>query len=319
MIKIIDRTLSCIDEFSPSKEQLTEFASFLFYCDADCIEMSPKIYSILGELPSFGSYILRVESPLQADEYPCFDKYVCKRQADDKRHVYAELFVNDTRDSNLIMHHQNDKIIRITGLADLFRQSVDSRMEYLRNFIPKNAEFCPENSLGCAVAAAVEWIGKKMGNTIITSFGGIGGYAPFEEVLIAMRHLYRRHPQTNYEFLPQIQHIFSQITGFEQGIYKPITGEGIFTVESGIHVDGILKHPKCYEPFPPETVGTRRCFTLGKFSGRSSVEHKLSEMGIRLSEEDLLLITARVKALSSELNRPLNDSEILNLVSNIKH
>lgn len=318
MIRIVDRTLSCIDEFSPSKQQLNELITLLFYCDADCLEMSQKVYERLGSLPDFGSYVLRVNTPEEADEYKMFDTFVCERNSDCNRHVYAELFVNDARDSNLIMHHQNDKMVRITGLGDLFRQSIESRMEYLKNFISKNTEYCPENSYGCAVAAAVEWVGHGMGNSIVTSFGGIGSYAPFEEVLISMRQLFRRHPQTNYEFLPQIQNIFSEITGYECSVYKPVTGDGIFTVESGIHIDGILKHPKCYEPFPPESVGTHRKFTCGKFSGRSAVGYKISELGISLTEKELLVVTERVKALSAELNRSLCDEEIAEISEQVK-
>lgn len=33
--------------------------------------------------------------------------------------------------------------------------------------------------------------------------------------------------------------------------WKAIVGENVFTHESGIHADGILKNPQTYEPFPP--------------------------------------------------------------------
>ncbi|MFZ3090609.1 MAG: hypothetical protein WA240_08310 [Nitrospirota bacterium] len=39
---------------------------------------------------------------------------------------------------------------------------------------------------------------------------------------------------------------------------KPIVGSGVFTYESGIHADGVIKYPPCYEPFPPEDVGAKR-------------------------------------------------------------
>lgn len=317
MIRICDRTLSSIDDFSPTKGQLTALITRLFQCDADCVEISPKMFDILGNLPQFGSYLLRLERPEDADRYPMFDKFICERSSDDMRHVYAEIHVNDTRDSSLIMRHQHDKILRLSGLDGLMRQNVATSLETLKNFLPKNTEFCPGNSLDSAVAAAMEWINAGCGNTLVTAFGGIGGAAPFEEILLALRHTFRRHPLTNYEFLPTLRDIMTEITGKEYGVCTPVTGQGIFTVESGIHIGGILKHPKCYEPFPPETVGGKRVFIYGKFSGSGAVRHELLEMGITVSHAQLERITKKVKDFSVMTNRPVTDDELLGIAKSV--
>ncbi len=306
-----------MDLFSPKREQLIELVTLLFHCDADTLEISPKMLSILGDLPPFGSYVLRVTDPSQADLYPIFDKYICERQSDERRHVYAELIINDVGDTNLLLRHQHDKLIRISGLDDLIRRKVDTSLAFLKGFLPHNTEFSPGNSLSCAVAATMEWIGAECGNTVVTSFGGLGEYAPFEETLLALRQIYRRHPQTEYEFLPRISVIMQEITGAAYNVYKPVIGEGIFTVESGIHIGGILKHPKCYELYPPEMVGRRRIFTYGKFSGRVAIQHKLKEMNIAVSETQLEMITKRVKDLSSKINRLISEEELCLLAQSV--
>jgi homocitrate synthase NifV len=310
-IKISDRTLSCMDGYAPTKAQLKELITLLFHCDADVLELTPKMLSLLGELPPFGSYVLRIDEPSEADKYPMIDQFVCKRFSDEARHVYAEISLNDVGDTNLLLRHQHDRMLRISGLDDLLRSDVGRSLDLLKGFLPKNAEFRPGNSLHCGVALAVEWLDGKCGNTIVTSFRGLDGGAPFEEVLIALRHLFRRHPQTDYESLPRINEIICEITGMKTDTNKPVIGEGIFTVESGIHIGGILKHPKCYELYPPESVGRKRIFVYGKYSGRGSIRHKLVEMGIKPSEIELADITQNVKALAAQMNRSITEEELL--------
>lgn len=313
-IRIVDRTLSCLDSYSPTREQLLELISLFMLGDADCLELSVRAFRILGELPCYGSFVLRISSPEEAVKYPMFDKFVCPRTADETHFVYAELPMNDVSDQTLITRHQNDRMIRIAGLDTLFRQKVVTSLSYLKAFLPKNNEFAPGNSCGCAVAAAMEWINAGCGNTIVTSFSGVGDQAPFEEVLIASRHIFRRHPQTNYEYLPRMREIMEEILGREFARNKPVIGTGIFTVESGIHIGGILKHPKCYELYPPETVGQERTFSYGKFSGRVSIRHKLKEMGYEVTEEELNRITDVIKAVSTEKIRPVTENELIDLI-----
>jgi homocitrate synthase NifV len=313
-VKIVDRTLSCLDEYSPTRAQLLELISLFMLGDADCLELSVRAFRTLGELPRYGSFVLRIDSPDETAEYPMFDKFVCPKTADEAHFVYAELPLNDVSDQSLITRHQNDRMIRIAGLDTLFRQKVETSLTYLKTFLPKNNEFAPGNSCGCAVAAAMEWINAGCGNTIVTSFGGVGDLAPFEEVLIASRHVFRRHPQTNYEYLPRMREIMEEILGRRFALNKPVIGTGIFTVESGIHIGGILKHPKCYELYPPETVGQERTFRYGKFSGRASIRHRLKELGVEVTDEDLNRITGIIKQVSAEKIRPVTEDELEDLI-----
>lgn len=48
--------------YSPTKEQLIQLIKMLFECDADCMEISEKMYSIAAPLPDWGEYILRLET-----------------------------------------------------------------------------------------------------------------------------------------------------------------------------------------------------------------------------------------------------------------
>ncbi len=96
---------------------------------------------------------------------------------------------------------------------------------------------------------------------------------------------------------------------------SPVVGEDIFTCESGIHVDGIIKNPSNYEPFVPAEVSMLRKFLIGKKTGRSALRYKLRSLGINKEDhlpEELLM---KVKNESSRLKTSFSDEELLRCAS----
>ena len=74
---------------------------------------------------------------------------------------------------------------------------------------------------------------------------------------------------------------------------KSIVGEAVFTHESGIHIDGLLKNASTYESFDPSELGRQRRTVLGKHSGSQAVRQAYGAMGVVLNDEAL---TRRVLA-----------------------
>ncbi len=64
--------------------------------------------------------------------------------------------------------------------------------------------------------------------------------------------------------------------------WKAVVGERVFAVESGLHADGVLKHPGNYEGFDPADVGLTRQIVLGKHSGTHGLQYRLAALGIKL-------------------------------------
>gem|GEM_PF-6483685 len=79
MIRLTDITLSCLDVYDPTGEQLSQLCGLLLNIGADYTELSVKAFRKMGALPPGGRYILRCESIMQAREYPQFGTYVCHR------------------------------------------------------------------------------------------------------------------------------------------------------------------------------------------------------------------------------------------------
>ncbi len=61
--------------------------------------------------------------------------------------------------------------------------------------------------------------------------------------------------------------------------HAPVVGEAIWRVASGLHVDGLGKDPRTYEPFDPCLVGAGRELLLGAQSGRGAVRQVLRARG----------------------------------------
>jgi homocitrate synthase NifV len=206
----------------------------------------------------------------------------------------------------------HDKADLFLFLNFLIKMEVDSielseKMRSLLSPLPEYAYTKSNNAKACTTALAVEL--AMSGKEVATAFCGICGFAPTEEVIMALRLKGFRKPNKTYPFLPEMANLFSKITGEKIRSDKPIIGERIFYVESGVHVDGILKHSECYEPFAPEIVGLKRKIVLGKKSGTASIRAKLLELNIECGDEGVPIILERVKAKALENNGEVSDAE----------
>lgn len=77
--------------------------------------------------------------------------------------------------------------------------------------------------------------------------------------------------------------------------HAPVVGEAIWRAASGLHVDGLVKDPRTYEPFDPALVGAGRELLLGRQSGRGAVLRLAALHGTRLDGPAIerMLLTLR--------------------------
>ncbi len=157
------------------------------------------------------------------------------------------------------------------------------------------------NDLGLAVANTLACIDEGV-NVVQCTVNGIGeraGNACFEEVATAL-HLhadqYGRSAKIDTTKLVGLSHLVAELTGVRMAPNKPISGRTIFATEAGIHQDGLLKNIDTYLPFRPELVGAKGVeFVLGRHSGRRAVAHRLEELGLPASDEQVLRVLEAIK------------------------
>jgi homocitrate synthase NifV len=294
--------------------------------DPGAIELSEKIYRLLSPLPEYPSYTLRIENFADAKKYPQIKEFICRNvpasaPIDAREKIRAEISLDNTlrASSETISRYAGYANVRIQGLDYLMCDDYMRAFEYLKKTFNSGGnsgriEFCPRNHFNCATALAAEWIASGVGTNVVTSFGGIGGFAPTEEVIMFLRENRLRNEDKTYSFFPEMARLFHKLTKKNVNLNKPIIGSRIFCVESGIHVDGILKQPKSYEPFEPEIVGQKRKFVLGKHSGTASIRVKLSEFDIKCEHEHIPFILEQIKTKAAEKNGEVTDMEFIKLL-----
>ncbi len=167
------------------------------------------------------------------------------------------------------------------------------------------------NDLGLATANSVKAIieGASGVHVTVNGIGERAGNASLEEVVMALKKLYRVDVKVRTERLYHLSKLVSRLTKIQPAPNKPLVGDNAFTHESGIHVHGIIANSTTYEPMDPEEVGRRRRFVFGKHTGRKSIEMAVKELGIDASESELDEILHRVKELG-DLGKRVTDADL---------
>ena len=112
MIKITDLTLSCLDEYDASPEQLRKLCELLQCIGVDFTEISVDAYKKIGSLPQGGNYILKVKFRDDIYKYPEFDRFICRHSGyPAPPNVISEIQANDIREINNIRLVYKTKII----------------------------------------------------------------------------------------------------------------------------------------------------------------------------------------------------------------
>jgi 2-isopropylmalate synthase len=157
------------------------------------------------------------------------------------------------------------------------------------------------NDLGLAVANTLASV-EEGANVVQCTVNGIGeraGNACLEEVAMALalnQDQYGREAKIDTTKLYALSHLVAELTGCRLAVNKPISGRTIFATEAGIHQDGLLKNPDTYLPFRPEMVGAAGVeLVLGRHSGRSAVGHRLKELGLAATDEQVLAVLEGIK------------------------
>ena len=129
----------------------------------------------------------------------------------------------------------------------------------LRKYIKTPLEIHTHNDFGLATANALAGIngGSVYATVTVNGIGERAGNASLEEVVMAIEKIEGIKTGINIRRLKEISQLVSKFSGISIPQNKPIVGELVFTHESGIHVDGVIKDPTNYEPFPPEDIGAK--------------------------------------------------------------
>lgn len=158
-------------------------------------------------------------------------------------------------------------------------------------------EFHGHDDLGLATAntlAAVK-AGATHASVTVIGLGERAGNAPLEEVAVALRQLYGRETGIVLSELSNVAGVVAAAAARAIPLNKAIVGEHVFTHESGIHVDGLLKDQRTYQALDPMLLGRSNRIVIGKHSGVSAISSLLSDMALSAGADELQRILTRVR------------------------
>ncbi|MCK9915658.1 homocitrate synthase [Microbacteriaceae bacterium K1510] len=175
--------------------------------------------------------------------------------------------------------------------------STDALVSALRRTTDLEIEFHAHDDLGLATAntLAAAQAGATHASVTVIGLGERAGNAPLEEVAVGLLQLYGRQTGTVLTELDNVAAVVAAAAARAIPLNKAIVGEHVFTHESGIHVDGLLKDRRTYQALDPMVLGRSHRFVIGKHSGQSSITALLSELRLPASQEELRMILARVR------------------------
>ena len=199
------------------------------------------------------------------------------------------------------------------GILDPFR--VFDIFTILRQNLDLALEFHGHDDLGLATANTLAAIraGATHASVCVLGLGERAGNAALEEVATGIDRLGLGWTGVQ---LPQLEHLAEVVAAAAQRPIpegKAIVGTSVFTHESGIHVDGLLKDPLTYEALSPEIFGRSRSIVLGKHSGRTAVRNALEEVGIAASPAQVQLLLVRLRILAQQVKRTISPLELVEL------
>ena len=171
------------------------------------------------------------------------------------------------------------------------------------------------DDFGLATAAAVAAVqaGATWVQGTVNGMGERAGNANLLEVALALEALYGIPTRLDFSKARGLAALVRDLSGYELAPWTPITGDNLFTRESGA-VASQFHDPPAIEPYSSELVGAERGIVLGKKSGLDSIRLKAEEQGLDIPENRHADLLAQVKRLGTQKKRLVSDSEFRKLI-----
>ena len=146
------------------------------------------------------------------------------------------------------------------------------------------------NDCGLAVANSLSalMLGVKMVQGTINGYGERCGNADLISLIgtICVKMKKECIPDSTLQYLTGLSRYVSDVANIPPVNTRPYVGRSAFAHKGGVHVSAVLKNPKAYEHTDPALVGNCRRVVVSDLAGRSNIEYKAKEFGIKLDENN---------------------------------
>ena len=172
------------------------------------------------------------------------------------------------------------------------------------------------DDFGLATASAVAAVqaGATWVQGTVNGMGERAGNADLVEVALALEALYGIPTRFRHDRARELSRLVQELSGTPLAAWKPVTGENLFTRESGA-VAAQFHDPPAIEPYSSDLVGATRGIVLGKKSGLDSIRIKLAELDLDFPEERRPELLEAVKAQGTKKRGLVSDAEFRRFVN----
>lgn len=162
------------------------------------------------------------------------------------------------------------------------------------------------NDCGLAVANSIAAIqaGAVMVQGTINGYGDRCGNADLTSIIpiLCLKMKYPCMAEENLSKLKKLSRFVSETANMTPLNSRPFVGKSAFAHKGGVHVSAITKLPRAYEHIDPVRVGNERRVLVSDLSGKSNVEYKAKELGLKIGANgyDSRKIVSEIKRLEQE-------------------
>jgi isopropylmalate/homocitrate/citramalate synthase len=191
-----------------------------------------------------------------------------------------------------------------------------------RTRVPLELHF--HNDFGHSVVNTIAGLaaGASVAHLTMTGIGERAGNTPLEDTVISLLTQYGVDVGLRYERLYETAKLVRDLGGHQVADNRPVTGERLFHVESGIITDWWRncgeEHILEIFPYTPGLVGQPEPgLVLGKLSGTASILMALERQGITASEGQVTEIMLRVKQKAIEKKAEISQADFDTIIQQV--
>jgi isopropylmalate/homocitrate/citramalate synthase len=229
---------------------------------------------------------------------------------------------------DLILRVATEGHMDALALVDTFGVVSPHAMQFLVREVKKRvnkrleAHFHMDFGMGIANTIMALAEGVEVVHSTVLGLGERAGNVPIEETAMALLTLYGIDTGLKHDKLYSLARLVEQLSGHKVASNRPVVGEQLFQIESGIIASWWQNcgkdNPTELFPFHWDVVGQPPAkVVLGKGSGIDSIKAALKDLGIEVTDEEAMQVVMGVKEHSLGTKALLNDAEFRSVVAKV--
>ncbi|KUO71955.1 MAG: hypothetical protein APF77_04620 [Clostridia bacterium BRH_c25] len=213
-----------------------------------------------------------------------------------------------------------DEIVLVDTLGVATPEAMAYLTKLVKSWIDVPVAVHCHNDFGLAVACTLACLkeGADSAHVTVNGLGEKTGNADIAELAIALHGLYGIETNLKLDKLYDLSKLVEDITKVPVSPMRPVVGDMVFTRESGLVVAQMLAYPPSVEGYAPEVVGRQRDVSLGKKSGKKSIEYALEQVNIELPNDMIDILLDEVKKFSTQKKGAVSMGEFKSMALRLK-